>query len=120
MDTRAGNELGSVIRPGMSSDQIAVVVMNAMVNDGVEKGYEMLNNPNVLFSACQSFAEYRKPGNNHTMDYIARTNQAAIYMNNELDVYYARYGDIPKGVDVSVLDSFGYDANGGFRGFGRK
>ena len=29
-------------------------------------------------------------------------------MNNELDVYYARYGDRPKGVDVSGLDSFGY------------
>lgn len=64
--------------------------------------------------------ETMERGNDHTMDYIARTNQAAIYMNNELDVYYARYGDRPKGVDVSGLDSFGYDANGGFRGFGRK
>lgn len=119
-DTRAGNELGGVIRPGMSSDQIAVVVMNAMVNDGVEKGYEMLNDPNVLFSACQSFAQYRRPGLDHIMDNIAVTNQAAMYMNNELDTYYARYGDRPMGIDVSSLDSYGYDANGGFSGFARK
>lgn len=120
MDTRAGNELGSVIRPGMSSDQIAVVVMNAMVNEGVEKGYEMLNDPNILFSACQSFAYYRREGIKQTMDNIAATNQAAAYMNNELDTYYARYGERPKGVDVSGLDSYGYDANGGFSGFARK
>lgn len=119
-DTRAGNELGSEIRPGMTSDQIAVVVMNAMVNEGVEKGYEMLNDPNVLFSACESFAYYRREGIKQTMDYVASTNQAAMYMHNELDTYYARYGDRPKGVDVSSLDSYGYDANGGFSGFGRK
>ena len=119
-DTRAGNELGVLIRPGMTSDQISVVLMNAMVNGGVEKGYEMLNDPNILFSACQSFSEYRKPGMKEQMDNIARGNNIAIHMNNELDTYYARYKDRPNGVDVSGLDSFGYDANGGYSGFGRK
>lgn len=119
-DTRAGNELGGVIRPGMTSDQISVVVMNAMVNEGVLKGYEMLNDPNVLFSACQSFANYRRPGIKEMMDNVSKTNNVAIHMNNELDIYYARYGDRPKGVDTTVLDSYGYDANCGFSGFGRK
>lgn len=117
-DTRAGNELGDLIRPGMSSDQVAVVLMNAMVNNGVEKGYEMLDDPNVLLSACQSFAQYRREGLKEVMDNISVTNQAAIYMNNELDIYYARYGDRPKGV-TSNLDSYGYDSNGGFSGFSR-
>lgn len=119
-DTRAGNELGGVIRPGMSSEQVAVVLMNVMVAEGVEKGYEMLNDPNVLFSVCNSFGEYRKPGMREQMDNIARTNNVAIHMNNELDTYYARYGDRPKGVDTNSLDGYGYDANGGFSGFGRK
>lgn len=121
-DTRAGNELGGVIRPGMSSDQIAVVVFNAMVNGGVEKGYEMLSDPNILFSACQSFADYRREGKKQVMDNIAMNDNAAMYMQNELDTYYARYGarPAPLGVDTSSLDSYGYDANGGFSGFARK
>lgn len=120
-DTRAGNELGTVIRPGMSSDQIAVIVFNAMSREGVEKGYEMLNDPNVLFSACQSFAYYRGSISRiNSMDNIAETNNVAMYMNNELDTYYARYGDRPMGVDTTGLDSFYSDGYGGYAGFGRK
>ena len=117
-DTRAGNELGDVLRPGMNGDQIAVVLMNSMVNSGVEKGYEMLENPDVLFSACHSFAHYRREGLKEIMDNISVTNPLALYMNNELDTYYAKYGDRPRGVTAN-LDSYGYDSNGGFSGFSR-
>ena len=120
-DTRAGNELGTVIRPGMTNEQISVILLNAMSREGVEKGHEMLNDPNILFSACQTFAFYQGSiSRKNTMSNIAVTNPAAIQLNNELDTYYARYGDRPKGVDVSSLDSYGYDNNGGFSGFGRR
>ena len=122
-DTRAGNELGTMIRPGMTNEQISVIVFNAMSREGVEKGYEMLNDPNILFSACQSFAYYQGSiSRKNAMSNIAQTNPAAIELNNELDLHYARYGDrpAPLGVDTSSLDSYGYDANGGFSGYGRK
>lgn len=107
-DTRAGNELGTTIRPGMNSDQIAVVVMNAMVNQGVEKGYEMLQNPDILLSACQSFAYYQGSVKRiNELEHIANVNKVAIYMNNELDTHYARYGD-------RSVNNNGYDANNGF------
>lgn len=122
-DTRAGNELGTIIRPEMTNEQIAVVLFNAMVREGVEKGYEMLNDPNILYSACESFAFYQGSiKRKNTMDNISETNPAAIEMNNELDIYYARYGDrkAPLGVDTTSLDGYGYDNNGGFSGYGGK
>lgn len=120
-DTRAGNELGTIVRPGMTSEQIAVVVFNQMSREGVGKGYEMLNDPNVLFSACQTFAYYQGSiSRRNAMNNIGQTNPGAIQLNDELDLHYARYGDAPKGVDTSNLESYGYDANGGFSGYGRK
>lgn len=101
-DTRAGNELSSKIRPNMNNEQISVVLLNAMSREGVEKGYEMLNDPNILFSACQTFAFYQ--GNitrKNVMNNIATTNRAAITLNNELDLYYARYGDKSKNIQTS-------------------
>lgn len=122
-DTRAGNELGTMIRPKMTNEQIAVVVFNAMSREGVEKGYEMLNDQNILFSACQSFAFYQGSiSRKNAMSNIAQTNPVAIQMNNELDLHYARYGNrpAPLGVDTTKLDNYGYDNNGGFSGFARK
>jgi hypothetical protein len=116
-DTRAGNELGTMIRAGMTGEQIAVIICNAMSRDGVEKGYEMLKDPSILSSACNTFAYYK--GNEkrkETMYNIGTTNPAAIQMNEELDVYYARYGDRPNQLsgDTSGLDSYGYEPSGGF------
>lgn len=101
-DTRAGNELGTLIRPGMTNEQISVVIFNVISREGVEKGYEMLNDPNVLFSACQTFAFYQGSiSRKNAMDNIAVTNPGAIHLNNELDIYYARYGDRPQNIEVS-------------------
>lgn len=116
-DSRAGNEFGTVKRDGMTSDQLAVVIYNSMNKDGVAKGYEMLNDPSVLSSVCHSFAYYR--GNEkrkEAINNIGTTNPAAIQMNEELDVYYARYGDRPNQLsgDTSVLSNPGYESNGGF------
>lgn len=101
-DTRAGNELSSKIRPNMNNEQISVVLLNAMSREGVEKGYEMLNDPNILFSACQTFAFYQGSiTRKNVMNNIATTNRAAITLNNELDLYYARYGDKSKNIQTS-------------------
>ena len=101
-DTRAGNELSSKIRPNMNNEQISVVLLNAMSREGVEKGYEMLNDPNILFSTCQTFAFYQGSiTRKNVMNNIATTNRAAITLNNELDLYYARYGDKSKNIQTS-------------------
>lgn len=101
-DTRAGNELSSKIRPNMNNEQISVVLLNAMSREGVEKGYEMLNDPNILFSACQTFAFYQGSiTRKNVMNNIATTNRAAITLNNELDLYYARYKDKSKNIQTS-------------------
>ena len=91
-DTRASNELGDRFRPGMSDDQKAVIIFNNLVNYGVEKGYEILNDSEILNSACRIFAYYRREGKKEVLDNIAQTNNVAMYVNNELDTYYARYG----------------------------
>lgn len=119
-NTRAGMQLGDQFSSTMNYDQIAVVLFNNITRHGVEKGYELLNDANILFSVCNSFADYRREGKKETLDYIGKTNSAAMYIHNELDTYYARYGDKPKEADTTVLDSHGYDSNGGFSGFGRK
>ena len=101
-DTRVGNEFSSKIRPNMNNEQISVVLLNAMSREGVEKGYEMLNDPNILFSACQTFAFYQGSiTRKNVMNNIATTNRAAITLNNELDLYYARYGDKSKNIQTS-------------------
>lgn len=91
-DTRASNEIGDQFRPDMSDDQRTVVLFNNIVNHGVEKGYELLNDPEILNSACRTFVYYRREGKKEVLDNIAKNNNAAIYVNNELDTYYARYG----------------------------
>ena len=91
-DTRASNELGTYFRADMTDDQRAVILFNNLVNNGVERGYELLNNPEILGSACRTFAYYRREGKKEVLDNIAKTNNVAVYVNNELDTYYARYG----------------------------
>lgn len=95
-DTRAGNELGCNIRSGMTDDGVAVVIFNNMVEHGPERGYEMLSEPGVLSCACWSFAYYRREGKKEVLDNIAKTNNSAMYVNNELDIYYARYVESSK------------------------
>ena len=62
----------------------------------------MLNDPNILFSARQTFAFYQGSiTRKNLMNNIATTNRAAITLNNELDLYYARYGDKSKNIQTS-------------------
>jgi len=119
-DTRAGNRISDVFDNTLTDDEIAVVLLNNLVNHGVERGYEILNNPMILASVCKTFAKFRRPDIKEMLDNISKTDKSAMYVNNEIDIYYARYGERPKGVDISGLDSYGYDVNGGFSGFGRK
>lgn len=91
-DDRASNVLGDVYSSTFTDDQTAVMVFNSMVNNGVESGYKQLENPEVLGSVARVFAHYRREGKKETLDNIATTNNAAIYLNNELDTYYAKYG----------------------------
>ena len=112
-DTTFGNQIGEVVLPNMASDQVAVIIFNNIVEHGAEKGYELLNNPNVLLNACRVFADHRREGKKETFDHIATTSGAAMYINNEIDTYYARYGDRQKNDDTTVLDSSGYSGYGG-------
>lgn len=113
--TRAGLALGQEVKPGMYEELLAVTVFNAMSHEGVEQGYQLLSDPNVLSSACNLFAGYRREGKKEVLDSLAQTNQAAVYLNNELDIYYARYGDRPKERrgDTTVLNG---DAPSGYGG----
>ena len=91
-DTRASNQIGDQFRPDMSDDQRTVVLFNNIVNHGVEKGYDLLNDPEILNSACRTFVYYRREGKKEVLDNIAENNNVAVYVNNELDTYYTRYG----------------------------
>jgi len=142
--TMASKQMGEEINVNnMSDDQISVVMLNNLEHHGAEKGYELLNDPMVFASACRSFSWYRRSydmtevvgytndGGNLTpvyaenshrkeLDVISQNHPLAVNINHDLDVHYARYGNHLKGVDTSVLDSYGYDGYGGFSGFGRK
>ena len=91
-DTRASNTLGDKYQSTMTDDQTSVMLFNDMVNNGVEGAYRQLENPEVLGSVARSFAYYRREGKKEVLDNIAKTDNAAMYINNELDTYYARYG----------------------------
>ena len=142
--TMVSKQIGDQINTqSMSDDQISVVMLNNLERYGAEKGYELLNDPNILASACRTFAWYRrsyemtevvgyinngsnlepvynKNAHREELDVISQSYPLAVDINHDLDVYYARYENSPKGVDTSVLDSYGYDGYGGFSGFGRK
>ena len=96
--TKAGLELGDRFSAHMDFDQRAVVLCNNITRHGVKKGYELLEDPDLLFSACFCFAKYRSPGMKERMDDIAKTNNGVMYIHNDLDTYYARYGDRPKAI----------------------
>lgn len=112
-DTVFGNLIGEGISSNMSSEQVAVVMFNNMTIHGAQKGYELLNDPNILLNACRVFADHRREGKKEILDNIAVTNSAAVYVNNEIDTYYARYGDMPKKGDTTVLDNSEYSGYGG-------
>ena len=92
-DTRAGNRIGNLLVGTLTDDEIAVILFNNLVDNGVEKGFEILNNPNILESACRTFAYYKSSDKKMELDNIAATNNAASYVNDEIDVYYARFCD---------------------------
>jgi len=117
----AGREMGVEFRFGLPSDHNAVILLNIMEQEGIEAAYEKLNDPTILLSACDTFAKYRgEMTRKKDIIAVAENNPGVQYLHNELDAYYTKWGDRPKGVDVTALDSYGYDANGGFSGFGRK
>lgn len=110
-NTIPGRELGDSFRDNMNCDQVAVVLFNNVAQYGAQKGYELLNDSNILFNACVSFARYRSSEKRDVMDQIGRINNGAIYVHHELDVYYARYGDRQ---DVSDMAGFSYLEEAGF------
>lgn len=137
-DSRAANRISAGFTANMTDDEIAVVLSNIVEQYGVQTGYEVLNDPQILSSACRTFASYRRSkdftqirgyanngdgrltpvyGENpirNQLDVISKTDERAVRLNNELDVHYARYGARPQGMDASNLGSYGYDANSGY------
>lgn len=93
--TWSGRHLGQEAKPGMYDEQIAVAIFNGMAENGVEKGYQMLSDPNTLASVCRTFAKYRREGKKEELDNLAQTNKAVVYLHDQLDGWYAKYGDKP-------------------------
>lgn len=93
--TWSGRHLGQEAKPGMYDEQIAVAIFNGMAENGVEKGYQMLSDPNTLASVCRTFVKYRRQGKKEALDNLAQTNQAVVYLHDQLDGWYAKYGDKP-------------------------
>lgn len=110
-NTIPGREIGDSFRDNMNCDQVAVVIFNNISQYGVEKGYELLNDPKTLFNACVSFAYYRSPEKRDLMDRVGQINNGAIYLQHELDVYYTRHGDKQ---DINDMAGFSYLEEAGF------
>lgn len=92
-NTKIGNIDKKEWKEDMSDDEIAMMVFNNIVDDGIDKGYSILNNGKVLESCCRTFANYRREGKKEVLDNIASNNNLALEINHELDLYYARYGN---------------------------
>ena len=90
----AEKKITEEFKQGMTDDEIAVIIFNNIVSNGVGKGYDLLNDPKILFSACRTFADYRRVGKKEILDDISSTNNIAMYINNELDTYCDKYNKV--------------------------
>ncbi len=95
-DTEEGKCKLKSCNKDFSDDKNAVIIFNNMVTYGLDKAYTMLSDSDILYSMCRLFSNYRREGKKEILDNIASTNNVAMYLNNELDSYYAKYGKNPK------------------------
>lgn len=84
------NEHTTNIRPGMSADDMSVIVYNNMLEHGVQRGYNMLQKYSVLFNACELYVRNRINNRGTHFDEIGLSTKEVIDINNaiEEDFYY--------------------------------
>lgn len=79
----------SVIRPGMSDKDISSVLYSNIFNGKIEECYNLLDNPNVLFSVCKSYIQ----NNNKTKISDPRVD----FLNQEIDSFNANLKENSRG-----------------------
>jgi len=77
--------------PGMKRETMALAVLNNVVQGGPEKGYELLDDLQVIIGLCNLFADYRREGKKEVIDEIANKNVLARSLNEEIDIYHSLY-----------------------------
>ncbi len=83
----AGN---SSIDPEKSIENNARSIFNAMINGGIQAGYDMLDDPKALKIACQLYAVYRQPKYKDKLDEITSKNSFTSYNIDGIDRYYEK------------------------------
>jgi hypothetical protein len=78
-----------VIRPGMSDKDISSVLYSNIFNGKIEECYNLLDNPNVLFSVCKSYIQ----NNNKTKISDPRVD----FLNQEIDSFNANLKENSRG-----------------------
>ena len=101
-NTRASNQIGNCFSDNLTDEEIAVILLNNLIDYGVERGFELLNDPMILASVCRVFAYSKTKQRKAAFEEISNNNQVARYVNNEIDIYYARFCDRKK-QDTTVL-----------------
>lgn len=101
-NTRASNQIGNCFSDNLTDEEIAVILLNNLIDYGVERGFELLNDPVILASVCRVFAYSKTKQRKAAFEEISNNNQVARYVNNEIDIYYARFCDRKK-QDTTVL-----------------
>lgn len=75
----------------MNRKTMALAVLNNVVKYGPERGYELLDDLQVIIGLCNLFADYRREGKKEVIDEIANRNVLARCLNDEIDIYHSLY-----------------------------
>lgn len=78
----------SSFKKEMNTDEIVVVLFNNLDYFGPEKACSLLENPDILYSACIAFAKYRSGEFKEKMEYVSTADPEAKYLNGKLQEYY--------------------------------
>lgn len=90
-DTKSSNQLGCQFDfENMTTDDMSVVMLNNICQYGIDRGYALLSDPNILMASSRLFTHYRLSSDKVELDRIANTNNIAQYLDGESDTYYAQ------------------------------
>lgn len=78
----------STFKKNMNEDEMTVILFNNIDYFGPQKVYTLLENTDILYSACLAFAKYRTKEYKDKLDYVSKVNPEADYLNGILQKYY--------------------------------
>ncbi len=81
------------IDPRATNEANATIIFNRINKEGIQEGFEMLNDPNTLQIACELYSRYRQPQYRQILDKVGQEHPLGRYLINEADTYYAKWGD---------------------------